>query len=58
LQSASLEHAVLQAVAPQTYGAQAVVAGAGQDPVPAQLAAAVSVPPLHDAERHWVDAPG
>jgi hypothetical protein len=49
---------VWHAVAPQTYGEQAWVTASGQLPEPLQVAATVSVPPVHDADRHEVDAPG
>jgi hypothetical protein len=58
LQSASTLHVVLHAVAPQAYAPQECVVTAGHEPVPAQLAATVSTPLLHEALRHCVDAPG
>jgi hypothetical protein len=58
LQSPSAAHVVLHAVAPQAYAPQDCVARAGQEPVPAQLAAIVSTPPLQDGARHCVEAPG
>jgi hypothetical protein len=51
MQSVSTVQLVLQAVAPQAYGVQAVVLGAGQEPAPLQLAAAVAVPLLQLALR-------
>jgi hypothetical protein len=58
LQSASAAQVVLHAVAPQTYAPQDCVVRAGHEPVPAQLAASVSMPLLHDGARHCVDPPG
>jgi hypothetical protein len=58
LQSASLAQVVKHAVAPQTYAPQDCVVSAGHEPLPAQLAATVSTPLLHDGARHWVEAPG
>jgi hypothetical protein len=46
------------AVAPQTYGLQAVVTGAGQLPAPSHEAAAVAVPLEHVAARQLVEPPG
>jgi hypothetical protein len=43
----------LQAVGPQAYGLHEDVAGAGHDPAPLQLAAAVAVPAEQLALRHW-----
>jgi hypothetical protein len=40
-----------QAFAPQTYGLQATITGAGQLPAPSQLAAAVAMPSAHEAPR-------
>ena len=51
MQSPSVLHEVLQAVAPHRYGLHCVVEGAGHEP-PLQLAAAVAVPLLQDAPRH------
>ena len=51
MQSPSLLHEVLQAVAPHRYGLHCVVEGAGHEP-PLQLAAAVAVPLLQEAPRH------
>jgi hypothetical protein len=51
MQSVSTVQLVVQAVAPQMYGVQAVVLGAGQAPAPLQLAAAVAVPLLQLALR-------
>jgi hypothetical protein len=45
----------LHAVAPHTYGEQVVVTGAGQEPAPSQLAAAVAVPDAQLAARHEVE---
>jgi hypothetical protein len=53
MQSPSEAQTVLQAVAPQMYGLQEVVEGAGQAPAPLQLAAAVAVPEEQLAPRHW-----
>jgi hypothetical protein len=58
LQSPSPAQVVLQAVAPQTYAPHDCVTRAGQEPVPAQLAAIVSTPPLQEGARHCVAAPG
>ena len=58
LQSLSFAHVVLQAVAPQTYAPQDCVTSAGHEPAPAQLAAMVSTPLVHDWARHWVELPG
>jgi hypothetical protein len=58
LQSASLAHVVLHAVAPQAYAPQELVVRAGHEPSPAQLAATVSTPSEHDGARHCVDDPG
>jgi hypothetical protein len=52
MQSASAEQVVLQEVAPQTYGLQALVTAPGQEPAPLQLAAAVAVPAVQLAPRH------
>jgi hypothetical protein len=57
-QSLSLEQPLLHALAPQVYGEHMVVVGAGQEPVPAQLAAAVATPEAQLAERQLVDEPG
>jgi hypothetical protein len=54
MQSVSVEQVVLHAVAPQTYGLQEVVTGAGQAPAPSQLAAAVAVPLEQVAVRQLV----
>jgi hypothetical protein len=45
----SLLHALLQLVPPQMYGAQLVVVGLEQVPLPEQKAVGVKVVPLHDA---------
>jgi hypothetical protein len=58
LQSPSPPHDVLHAVAPQVYVPQDCVTSAGHEPAPAQLAATVSTPLVHDGERHWVAPPG
>jgi hypothetical protein len=58
LQSASAAQVVLHAVVPQTYAPHDCVVTAGQEPLPAQLAASVSIPLLHEAVRHCVDEPG
>jgi hypothetical protein len=41
-------------VVPQTYGSHAAVTGAGHDPAPSQVAAAVAVPPEQLASRQLV----
>jgi hypothetical protein len=58
LQSESAVQVVLHAVAPQAYAPQDCVVTAGHDPVPAQLAATVAIPFVHDGARHCVDEPG
>jgi hypothetical protein len=58
VQSESPAQVVLQAVAPQMYAPHDCVVRAGHEPVPAQLAASVSTPLLHDGARHCVDPPG
>jgi hypothetical protein len=55
---ASALQLVRQAFAPHTYGAQAVTVGAGQLPVPVQVAAAVWLPLPQEAVRQVVLAPG
>jgi len=57
-QSPSTEQVALQAVVPQAYAPQDWLVRAGHEPVPAQLAATVSTPLVHEGPRHWVAAPG
>jgi hypothetical protein len=54
MQSTSEAHAPRHAVAPQTYGSQALTVGAAQLPAPSQNAALVEVPALHDATPQLV----
>jgi hypothetical protein len=62
-QSVSALHPLLQAVAPQTKGAQGVWLGVGQVPVPVQNVVAVATPAVQDGATHitfagaWVHAP-
>lgn len=51
-------HMVAQAAVSQVKGAQVVVVGAGQPPMPSQLAAAVATPMAHDAVRQLTVMPG
>jgi hypothetical protein len=51
-------HIVPHAASTQRYGAHAVVAGAGQLPMPSQVAAAVALPSAQLAVRHDVVAGG
>jgi hypothetical protein len=51
MQSESLAHDVLHALAPQTYWPQPCVCAAGHEP-PLHEAASVSTPALHEAPRH------
>jgi hypothetical protein len=57
-QSLSTAQLDLHAVAPHAYGAQLVVDGAGQAPLPLHCAAAVATPAAQLGARHWVAAPG
>jgi hypothetical protein len=57
-QSASRVQLPTQAVAPQTYGAQGCVCGAGQRPAPSQPAARVAVPAEQLPPRQESVAPG
>jgi len=57
-QSASLEQVLKHTVDPQTYGEQDEVLGVGHAPAPSQLAEAVAVPAVQDAERQLVDELG
>jgi hypothetical protein len=52
VQSVSALQLVLHAVAPQTYGAHALVVGKGHAPLPSQLAASVSIPTAQLDARH------
>src|SRR5579862_2231453 len=58
MQSALVVHESLHAVAPQTYAPHDVLTGAGQEPAPLQLAAAVATPFVQLAARHEVDPDG
>jgi hypothetical protein len=58
MQSPSEAQLLLHANVPHTYGEQGVVTGAGQEPVPLQLAPAVWVPELQPAARQIVVEPG
>jgi len=49
---------VVQAVAPQMKGAQGVLTGPGQLPLPSQPAAAVALPPMQLAMRQGVELVG
>jgi hypothetical protein len=54
-QSASVVHVVLQAVAPQTYGAQGFVVAVGHPgPLPLHNAGAVSIPAVQEPDAHCV----
>jgi len=62
-QSVSAAHVVLHAIVPHANGAQLVVTGVGQTPLPLQLVAAVATPPVQLAATHtlvagcsWQDA--
>jgi hypothetical protein len=57
-QSASTAQDPAQAVPPQAYWPQVWVWTGGQAPAPAQDAASTATPPLHEAARQEVVAPG
>lgn len=54
MQSVALAQLVLQALAPQAYGAQAIVGGERHAPEPSHLPAKLAVPPLQLAPPQLV----